>query len=78
MRHLHRNIFDKYEETANRLARERPRTPHLSAGALAPATAVYLEHNVVGIPTGRRVDMNQGEPMPHAPRGFTWRRKTLE
>jgi hypothetical protein len=47
---------------------------HLKPGAPAPATGTYEEHNVFGTRTGNRVDVNEGDPMPPAARGFTWRR----
>jgi hypothetical protein len=47
---------------------------HLKPGAPAPATGTYEEHNVFGTPTGNRADVNNGDPVPPAPRGFTWRR----
>jgi hypothetical protein len=50
---------------------------HLKPGAPAPATGTYEEHNVFGTPTGNRVDVNKGDPMPPAARAFTWRRVTL-
>jgi hypothetical protein len=34
----------------------------------------YREHNVFGTPTGNRIIVNNGDPMPPAPRGFTRRR----
>jgi hypothetical protein len=40
----------------------------------APATGTYEEHNVFGTPTGHRINVSTGDPMPPAPRGFTWRR----
>jgi hypothetical protein len=34
---------------------------------------VYEQRNVLGAPTGEQVAMAPGEPLPAAPRGFTWR-----
>jgi hypothetical protein len=48
------------------------RAPHLEHGEPAPATGVYLEHNVFGSPTGRQAVVNKGEPLPRTPIGFTW------
>ena len=72
------DIGAKYRETAIRRALNLPTAPHLGAGPPAPATAVYLEHNVFGTPTGRKVAVNEGEPMPRAALGFTWQRKAVE
>ncbi len=44
-----------------------------SPGDLAPETGHYEEHNIFGTPSGRIVHANEGEPLPFAPRGFTWR-----
>ena len=48
------------------------RAPHLRPGDLAPATGAYQEHNVFGTETGRTVALMENEPLPLAPRGFTW------
>ena len=40
----------------------------------APATAHYEELNVFGSPTGAVVHVREGDRLPGAPRGFTWRR----
>jgi hypothetical protein len=45
---------------------------HFKPGEPAPATGAYEEHNVFGTPTGNRIDVNKGDPMPPAPRSFTW------
>jgi hypothetical protein len=39
-----------------------------------PATGHYEELNVFGSPTGRVEQVPEGERLPSAPRGFTWRR----
>ena len=44
-------------------------------GARAPTTANYEELNVFGSPTGAIVHVHEGDPLPAAPRSFTWRRK---
>lgn len=48
------------------------REPHLRSGDLAPVTGTYQEHNVFGTATGRRAVVKENEPLPAAPRGFTW------
>ncbi len=49
------------------MAREYP------PGTRAPATGTYEQRNVLGSATGVRVSVAQLEPLPPAPRGFTWR-----
>ncbi len=39
----------------------------------APSAGTYEERNVLGTLTGTRVTVAQGEVLPAAPRGFTWR-----
>jgi len=39
----------------------------------APSAGIYEERNVLGAPTGVRISVAQGEILPAAPRGFTWR-----
>ena len=41
-------------------------------GASAPLSGVYREVNIFGTPTGRRVQVQEGEPLPSAPVGFSW------
>lgn len=43
-------------------------------GDRAPATAHYEELNVFGTQTGAVVHVREGDPLPAAPRSFTWRR----
>ncbi len=43
-------------------------------GLRAPSTGTYEQRNVLGTPTGVRIAVSQGEVLPAAPRGFTWRR----
>jgi hypothetical protein len=43
-------------------------------GDRAPATAHYEELNVFGSRTGKVVRVTEGDPLPGAPRSFTWRR----
>ena len=45
----------------------------LSPGELAPTAGVYEELNVFGSGTGRVPDVRDGETLPAAPRGFSWR-----
>lgn len=47
-------------------------------GDLAPETGHYEECNVFGSPTGTVRHVVEGNPMPHAPRGFTWRLVDVE
>jgi hypothetical protein len=39
----------------------------------APTGGIYEQYNVLGSPTGEQVSVVRGEPLPRAPRGFTWR-----
>jgi hypothetical protein len=43
-------------------------------GMRAPSAGVYEQRSVLGSPTGVRVIVAEGEELPAAPRGFTWRR----
>ena len=45
---------------------------YLRPGDLAPATGTYQEHMCLARETGRRVGVKETEPLPSAPRGFTW------
>ena len=47
-------------------------------GDEAPHTGHYEELSVLGARTGRTVHVQEGEPLPAAPRGFKWRRVTRE
>jgi hypothetical protein len=42
-------------------------------GAHAPETGHYEELNVFGSRTGRVEHVQEGERLPFAPRGFSWR-----
>ncbi len=42
-------------------------------GDPAPASGRYEELNVFGTPTGRVHHAREGEPLPGAPRSFSWR-----
>ena len=42
-------------------------------GMRAPSAGIYEQRNVLGSPTGVRVTVAEGEELPAAPRGFTWR-----
>ena len=42
-------------------------------GDRAPDNGRYEELNVFGAPTGRTATMEQGQELPPAPQGFTWR-----
>ena len=43
-------------------------------GTHAPVTGHYEALNVFGTPTGKVEHVREGERLPHAPRGFGWRR----
>jgi hypothetical protein len=42
-------------------------------GTHAPSTGHYEELNVFGSPTGKVEHVQEGERLPRAPRGFSWR-----
>ena len=42
-------------------------------GTRAPETGLYEELNIFGSSTGRVEHVREGERLPLAPRGFTWR-----
>jgi hypothetical protein len=42
-------------------------------GTHAPVSGRYEELNVFGTPTGKIEHVREGEQLPHAPRGFSWR-----
>jgi hypothetical protein len=52
--------------------------PEHQPGSNAPATGRYEQLNVFGTPTGRLAHVREGEQLPSAPRGFTWRRAAEE
>jgi len=52
-------------------ARQPPR--EYPPGMSAPSTGTYEQRNVLGSPTGVRISVSQGDVLPAAPRGFTWR-----
>jgi hypothetical protein len=52
-------------------ARDAPVTQH--PGEMARMGGLYKQLNIFGTPTGATVRAKQGEPLPAAPRGFTWR-----
>ena len=56
-----------------RLVSMHPNEEH-RPGDRAPATGHYQLLNVFGTPTERVVHVMKDEPLPEAPRGFTWRR----
>jgi hypothetical protein len=47
-------------------------------GDEAPRTGHYEELNIFGSRTGRTAHIQEGDPLPGAPHGFTWRRVTRE
>jgi hypothetical protein len=56
-----------------RLGHERMMACEYPPGIQAPSAGTYEQQNVLGTPTGVRVTVSQGEVLPAAPRGFTWR-----
>ena len=55
--------------------------PHIEEhrpGDRAPATGHYEQLNIFGMPSSCVVLVREGEPLPAAPRGFTWRRTDQE
>ncbi len=42
-------------------------------GDTAPMTGAYEQLNVFGTPTGKTVHVREGEPLPAAPRGHSWK-----
>ena len=42
-------------------------------GDCTPVTGRYEELNVFGTPTGKIEHVREGERLPHAPQGFSWR-----
>jgi hypothetical protein len=46
--------------------------PEHAPGDAAPATGIYEQLTVMGSPTGIRVDVAHGHPMPSAPLGHSW------
>ena len=42
-------------------------------GMQAPVAGTFEQRSVLGSATGVRVTVARGEPLPRAPRGFTWR-----
>jgi hypothetical protein len=47
------------------------RPDHLP-GQSAPASAIYEQMNIFNSPTGVRVKVVRGEPLPSAPMGHSW------
>jgi hypothetical protein len=47
-------------------------------GERASETGHYEELNVFGAPTGKVTHAKEGDELPTAPRGFTWRRVSRE
>ena len=54
-------------------ARQRAGAPVHQPGEPAAEAGCYRELNVFGTPTDATICVKQGEPLPAAPRGFTWR-----
>jgi hypothetical protein len=53
-----------------------PEQDEQQPGDPTPREGHYEALNVFGSKTGRIVQMNEGQPLPPLPRGFTWRRIT--
>jgi hypothetical protein len=47
-------------------------TREYAPGEAAPASGTYEQRNVLGSATGSRITVAKGQPLPKAPRGFTW------
>jgi hypothetical protein len=48
------------------------RRPEHGPGEFAPATGMYELVNIFGSPTGVRVSVPHGQPLPAAPHGHNW------
>jgi hypothetical protein len=48
------------------------RRPEHAPGDAAPAAGTYEQLNIFGSPTGIRVNVNYGQPLPPTPRGHSW------
>jgi hypothetical protein len=46
--------------------------PEHAPGEAAPAAGIYEQLNIFGRPTGIRVNVGHGHPLPSAPVGHTW------
>lgn len=46
--------------------------PEHAPGETAPAAGTYEQLNIFGRPTGIRVNVAHGHPLPPAPRGHSW------
>ena len=55
-----------------------PHSNEHDPGDETPHTGHYEELNIFGSRTGRTVHIQEGDPLPTAARGFTWRRITRE
>lgn len=55
------------------MARQRVGTLIHQGGEPASQGGVYQQLNIFGTPTDTTIRVEQGEPLPAAPRGFTWR-----
>jgi hypothetical protein len=47
--------------------------PEYRPGEAAPTEGTYEQINILGQPTGIRVDVPSGHPLPRAPIGHVWR-----
>ncbi len=54
------------------MAGGRSMEPEYPPGTRVTLAGVYEQRNVMGTPTGLRITVERDEPLPAAPRGFTW------
>jgi hypothetical protein len=66
------DALNRLAERFEVLATERRQNEH-RPGARAPVAGHYHELNLFGAPTGKVHRAQGGDPLPGAPRGFTWR-----
>ena len=52
---------------------KRARGCEFPPGTTAPASGTYEQLNVLGSVTGTKISVAEGQTLPAAPRGFTWR-----
>jgi hypothetical protein len=61
--------YGHYESVPTTIMTTDEHPPH----SAAPNTGLFEEHNIFGAPTGVVAFVTEGEPLPGAPRNFTWR-----
>ena len=76
--HLHATVIQSVRYRRNsligNLMSDSERDDEHHPGTPAPASGHYHELNIFGSHTGKIVQVEEGEPLPFAPRGFKWRR----